>query len=246
MRLPWLQIDADGATRAETLGRLLGVGDMAGLGLAIRLWRWSLELAPDGDFSGGPHDSRLVAAAIGWAPDDSERLENELIRSGLVAGIRAGLVRIRGLDRYKRAWEKNKRRKPAPVVPVTGNNPAPTRAEPARKTETETEKETTSVEEVFDHWRLKVSPKAKLDPKRRRLIENRRREGFEVEDLKKAIDGYVSSPFHQGQNERHQKYLDLGLMLRDAGHVEAGMGILGITKSTTRAVKPGEDLYAQP
>ncbi len=150
MRLPWLQIDADGMTRGEMLGRLLCVGADGGIGLALRLWRWALEMSPDGDFSGGKHDAQALAAGIGWDPKDAETLVAELIRVGLAAQVDlAGslpvfwkTVRIKGLERYQRAWEKNNRRKPALRVPVTGTNPRLTGAEPAPKTETETETET--------------------------------------------------------------------------------------------------------
>lgn len=142
MRLPWLQIDADGMTRGEMLGRLLGVGPDAGIGLVLRLWRWALELSPDGDFSGGQHDPRALAAAIGWAPEQAEKLVGELVLVGLVEmPVGAGFTRIKGLGRYTRAWEKNNRRKPALSPPVTGKNPAEPAPEPARKTETETETE---------------------------------------------------------------------------------------------------------
>ncbi len=147
MRLPWYQIDADGMTRGEMLGRLLAIGPDAGIGMALRLWRWALEMSPDGDFGGGNHDQRAIAAALGWDPNDALRLMLELAVVGLVERIAnagpvpvgAGFARIRGLERYRRAWEKNQRRKPALLVPVTGTNPAETRPEPARKTETETE-----------------------------------------------------------------------------------------------------------
>lgn len=142
MRLPWLQIDADGMTRGEMLGRLLGIGPDAGIGFALRLWRWALEMSPEGDFSGGQHEPRNVAAAVGWDPDQAEKLLAELEMTGLVEmPVGAGLARIRGLERYRRAWEKNQRRKPALKVPATGATGAGYRAEPARKTETETETE---------------------------------------------------------------------------------------------------------
>lgn len=137
MRLPWLQIDEDGVTRGEMLGRLLGIGPHAGVGLAMSVWKWALEMAADGDFSGGPHDVVALGAGVGC---DDPRLADELSRCGLaVVTSGAGLVpvslkqvRICGLDRYRRAWEKNNRRKPARLVPVTGTFPAQTGAEPAK------------------------------------------------------------------------------------------------------------------
>lgn len=233
MRLPWLQIDADGMTRGEMLGRLLGIGPDAGIGLALRLWRWALEMSPEGDFSGGAHDPRNVAAGVGWSPDEAEKLCGELVLTGLAEmPVGAGFARIRGLERYRRAWEKNKRRKPALVVPVTGKNPAGTGAEPARKTETETEKKETmsatadgSVERIFEKYKTAAqSPRSKLDDKRRRLI-RQRLEHFTEEDLCRALDGYAHSPHHHGQNDRNTRYVTLELWFRDTAHVEAGMAM---------------------
>lgn len=142
MRLPWIQVDADGFTRGEMLGRLLGVGELTGIALAMRMWRWALEVAEDGDFSGNVADAKTLAAGIGWAPEDAERLVTEAQRAGLVEmPVTGTFVRIRGLERYRRAFEKNSRRKPAPKAPVTGATHAGLAPEPARKTETEKEED---------------------------------------------------------------------------------------------------------
>lgn len=228
-------------TRGEMLGRLVGVGPDAGIGLALRLWKWGLEMSPDGDFSGGAHNPRAIAAAIGWDHANTERLVLELAVVGLIerlsnAGpvpVDAGLVRIRGLERYRRAWEKNNRRKPALRVPVTGTNPPGFRAEPARKTETETDIEETSVEQarpgpverIFAKYQdAAKSPRSKLDPKRRRLIQARL-DAFDEDELIRSLEGYARSPHHHGENDRHTKYLSLELWFRDADHVEAGIAM---------------------
>jgi hypothetical protein len=54
-------------------------------------------------------------------------------------------------------------------------------------------------------------------------VRDRLREGSTVEDLKTAIDGYHRSPFHCGENERGQRYLDLTLIVRDGSHVAKGI-----------------------
>lgn len=82
------------------------------------------------------------------------------------------------------------------------------------------------VREVFAHWasergKIVRSPAApKLDPKRARLIEARLREGYGVDRLRAAISGACATPFNRGENERGSVYLDLGLILRDADHIE--------------------------
>ena len=210
------------------LGRLLGVGPDAGIGLVLRLWRWALELSPDGDFSGGQHDPRSLAAAIGWAPEEAPKLVRELVLVGLVEmPVGAGFARIRGLGRYTRAWEKNNRRKPALSPPVTGRNPAELTPEPARKTETE--REEASVEqarpvgskearEVFAHWQtVMAKPGSKFIGKRLAAVTKRLGDGYSVSDLKAAIDHRAKHAF---VNDKGVVFNDLELICRDATQVE--------------------------
>jgi len=146
VRLPWLQIDADGQTRARLLGRLLGIPEPQGLGIALSLWTWALEMSPDGDFTGEVHgDAELVAAAVSWPIEDSGRLLTELCRVGFIA---RQPLRVRGLDRYRSTWEKNRRKghgrdnQPDSRSTRAGSprDPLVSRGNPERKTETETEK----------------------------------------------------------------------------------------------------------
>ena len=78
---------------------------------------------------------------------------------------------------------------------------------------------------VFAHWqRATGKGRAVLDPKRRTLIA-RTLKAWPVDEVLRCIDGYASSPWHRGENDRGTTYLDLGLMLRDAAHVEAGIAL---------------------
>lgn len=145
MRLPWLQVDQDGLTRCRLLARLLGVPETQGIGIGMALWQWALEIAPEGDFRGLVPDSALVPAAVGWDVADGGRLMTELQRVGMLAT--APELRVRGLDRYRRAWEKNRRKPVKPAtsggrVPETGASSAGNRAEPARQTQTQTQTDT--------------------------------------------------------------------------------------------------------
>lgn len=80
-------------------------------------------------------------------------------------------------------------------------------------------------EEVFEYWKtIHGHPRAILDAKRRRLINDRLKEGFTVESLKLAIDGCKASAWHQGENDRHQVFDDISLICRDAGKVEQFIG----------------------
>lgn len=118
---------------------------------------------------------------------------------------------------------------PAPAEPET-ENPAPAEPAPANPhltktdlqqgTETAGNTEHTDVVEVFDYWRVvMLSPRAKLDDKRRRLIKAALK-NYSAEELKRAIDGCKASPFHMGQNDRKVKYNGLDLILRCAEKIE--------------------------
>ena len=79
-----------------------------------------------------------------------------------------------------------------------------------------------AVRSVFDYWReVMEHPNAVLDNKRSRAIAGRLKHGYSVEQLKRAVDGCRASPWHQGQNDRHQVYDDIELICRDAKRVEA-------------------------
>lgn len=67
---------------------------------------------------------------------------------------------------------------------------------------------------------------AVLDPKRRRIIRNAiklmKQGGSDdpVADCVDAVRGWRHSPHHTGQNDSRTVYNDLGLLLRDAAHIE--------------------------
>jgi Helix-turn-helix domain len=95
---------------------------------------------------------------------------------------------------------------------------------------------TADVRQVFDHWKTRLNhPKARLDEKRKRAVRGRLADGFSVEDLKTAIDGCRSSPFHQGGNDRGQVYDSLTLICRDAEHVERFIGYVANSNNGNHA-----------
>ncbi len=79
--------------------------------------------------------------------------------------------------------------------------------------------------EVFDHWRKVWNhPKAQLDAKRRKVIAEAIRIGYSPSDLCDAVSGYRASPHHRGENDRQTTYDSIDLLLRDAKHIDAGLG----------------------
>jgi hypothetical protein len=80
---------------------------------------------------------------------------------------------------------------------------------------------TEAIKEVFEYWKEQCDhSRALLDSKRAGLILQQLKLGRTIQDLKLAIDGASIDPFSQGKNDRHQKYDDISLILRDAPHVE--------------------------
>lgn len=77
---------------------------------------------------------------------------------------------------------------------------------------------------VFSHWCSTWNhPQAKLDDKRKRTISAALKLGYTPDELCGAISGYRNSQHHTGLNDRQTVYDDLGLLLRDAAHIDAGL-----------------------
>ena len=75
--------------------------------------------------------------------------------------------------------------------------------------------------QVFQHWQTVMNhPHAKLDKKRKGKIKQALKLGYSVADLKQAIDGCAKTPFNMGKNDNGQRYDDIGLILRDAAHID--------------------------
>ena len=73
---------------------------------------------------------------------------------------------------------------------------------------------------IFAYWqKIMHSPKSVLDDKRRRLI-IKALKGYSPADICKAIRGCSKTPHNMGQNEAKTKYNGLGLILRDADHID--------------------------
>lgn len=55
---------------------------------------------------------------------------------------------------------------------------------------------------------------------RRALIKRRLEDGFSVEELCAAVQGWKHSPWHCGHNPGNKMYHSIELILRDANHIE--------------------------
>lgn len=77
------------------------------------------------------------------------------------------------------------------------------------------------IKSIFEHWQKVMShPRAKLDNNRKNLIRIALEKDYTEDDLKLAIDGCSSSPYHMENN-----YDGLGLILRNAEKIEKFMGM---------------------
>ena len=90
-------------------------------------------------------------------------------------------------------------------------------------------KEPEQIEEVVDEVRVvfdawveatgKHPTRTRLDDKRRRTIK-KALDGHPVDDVLDAVVGWQHEPFYCGENDRGRPFNDLGMLLRDAEHVE--------------------------
>lgn len=97
-------------------------------------------------------------------------------------------------------------------APANASDPSPIKAE----------EKGDEIREVFEHYRSyhpKSFPKPTSKTKEWGKIRDRLKDGYSVEDLKTAIDGNHSSPFHCGENAEQAKYNSLELIVRDSGKV---------------------------
>lgn len=77
------------------------------------------------------------------------------------------------------------------------------------------------VREVFSAWQqIMGKPASKLTPAREKAVRERLAEGYTCDQIKQAITGCRSSPFHMGSNPRGEIYCDLELICRTPEKLE--------------------------
>jgi hypothetical protein len=177
MHLPWYKVDEDAFIRGENLGRRLSIGGPHGVGIMLAVWRWAFKSAPDGDFSGRNVDEESLIAAAEWPAPDAPRLIRALQAAGFVAT--APELRVRGLDRYRATWLKNRRNghgednqpeSHEPPPPPARVPPLP-REEPARQTQTQTQTQNDTPEDPPRKKRAAdPDEKARSDPRHTPMV----------------------------------------------------------------------------
>lgn len=77
-------------------------------------------------------------------------------------------------------------------------------------------------QELFEYWvfRMGKTAQAKFTAKRKQCTVARLKEGYDVQMLKRAIDGCAGSEYHMGKNDSGTVYDDLTLIFRSGDKVE--------------------------
>jgi hypothetical protein len=121
-------------------------------------------------------------------------------------------------------------------------------AKPEQKRDKSSSDEPDPVGLVFGHWQqIWKKPRSKLDPKRRAVI-LKALKSYDVATLCESISGYRESAFHLGANDRNKVFDDIELFLRDAAHIDQGLGYTGTNGSgppKPRAPKSIAELEAE-
>lgn len=98
-----------------------------------------------------------------------------------------------------------------------------------------------SIDRVFDAWRAatgRTKARVVLTEKRRRMINARLKEGYDVEDLVDAVRGLAKSPFHNGANDDGTVWNDLKYAMRDGEAVEKFRDLERGTNRRTATARP--------
>lgn len=154
------------------------------------------------------HESALEA--IGMSLKEFNSSVARLVQSGLVVVGRKGSFRLVDDSKHfcfieEPEVEPKKQEQPKP--------PKPKKKHGAVKQE--------RAERIFSFWRNNLPVgKARLTPKRKKKIEDRLKDGYSEQEIKKAITGCSLSPFHMGDNENETFYVDLELICRSSEKLE--------------------------
>lgn len=203
---------------------------------AERLY-WRLMLAADAH---GCHRAEPLAVAgsamVGvakWTMRKTEKALSELLVARIIdvwiADDGAHWLEIRGFDeRQTENALTNRPPRTAPHRPDDEDDEPPTGLPSTKPNPDPDPKTSDAVQRVFDHWsagekRTGGVKRAMLTPERRKRIRARLKDGYTVEELCAAIDGFHGDAWHLGQNNRDTRYTDLHTILKSAAKVDAGI-----------------------
>ena len=95
---------------------------------------------------------------------------------------------------------------------------------------------------IFARWQETLDhPRARLDAKRRKVIAQALALGYTAAELCQAIQGCALTPHNMGHNDRGTRYDELGLILRDADHIDR---FIRNSREPPRVLSPQERVEA--
>lgn len=88
----------------------------------------------------------------------------------------------------------------------------------------------TQIMSVFEHW-VKTDVETGggraagriLNAKRKKLIKDRLKEGYTVEQMQQAITAFCNDPWHKGDNPRQTRYTGVATLLKSGDKIESGL-----------------------
>lgn len=120
---------------------------------------------------------------------------------------------------------------PVPEPPVEAPRPAEPQPEPPATADADEQSERrAAARRVFEYWVRRCGhDRARFTPERARKVLARLRDGYSERDIKRAIDGCASSPWHNGSSEKSdgQRYDDLELICRTGSKLERFIAMAG-------------------
>lgn len=122
MRIPWLRVDAEAIQKALSVAAILKISHNEAIGGLVNLWLWVLsephhDERPDG-WVRGDFAAERIAAATQWKAE-SNLVIRALVVTGFLTSENRNSMRVRGMSRYARTFEKNSR--PNAKMRASGN-----------------------------------------------------------------------------------------------------------------------------
>ena len=210
-------------------GRLRGKFGADGEVALFRLWAYAAESRPSGELSGLSADD--VAGEAHWVEGPPEAFVKALEKIGLLDWDGDCYAIHDWAEHNPWAAGANQRSAKAKAAASArwggnGSNRGVETPQEEERREVREKKYSKEVQEVWTHYRAqhpKMPESLGSGRKEYKLIVERLADGYNVEALCSAIDGYHKSPWHCGENDRGKKFLALTLIMRDISHVQDGM-----------------------
>lgn len=212
------------------------------LSLQAEAWFWRVLTTVD-DFGNGEADPELCHALTAGrrkvTPKQVSAWLREMKDVGLIEFYEVKgepYLHVTGFEVSQPAGKNGKRIKRFPLPDKSSGirvNPelssasdSDTHSDSEDDPDTESTSRSATAVSIFDFWRSECGhEQATFTPKRKRRVLDRLKEGYGPDRIQLAIRGCRLSGFHQGENDRGEKFDDLELICRDGEHLEKFIAI---------------------